>query len=236
MGINRLPALADYWKLDPTYRYRPIADKITRDRFMEITRYFHFVDNSTLPLRTDPGYDKLGKIRPVIDHISRQFLSVYSPHCEASIDEAMVAFKGRSTMKQYLPKKPVKRGFKVWVRADAVSGYVSEFDIYTGKVVGEGEFGLGGNGVKRLTCNITGRNHQLTGSYNSRKYGGWPPTNESARPRRMHVPHYLTKTTQGRCRMCSKYRRRGMTSWWCSECQQRLYAIAIQEKQTPTAF
>ena len=172
MGINRLPALADYWKLDPTYRYRPIADKITRDRFMEITRYFHFVDNSTLPLRTDPGYDKLGKIRPVIDHISRQFLSVYSPHCKASIDEAMVAFKGRSTMKQYLPKKPVKRGFKVWVRADAVSGYVGEFDIYTGKVVGEGEFGLGGNVVKRLTCNITGRNHQLTGSYNSRKYGG----------------------------------------------------------------
>lgn len=29
MGINRLPAIADYWKLDPTYRYGPIADKIT---------------------------------------------------------------------------------------------------------------------------------------------------------------------------------------------------------------
>ena len=40
-------------------------------------------------------------------------------------------------MKQYLPKKSVKRGFKVWVRADAVSGYVSEFDVYTGKVAGE---------------------------------------------------------------------------------------------------
>ena len=39
MGINRLPALADYWKLDPTYRYRPIADKITRNRIMEIIRY-----------------------------------------------------------------------------------------------------------------------------------------------------------------------------------------------------
>ena len=40
-------------------------------------------------------------------------------------------------MKPYLLKKPVKRGFKVWVRADAVSGYVSEFDVYTGKVAGE---------------------------------------------------------------------------------------------------
>ena len=64
-------------------------------------------------------------------------------------------------MKQYVPKKPVKRGFKVWVRADAVNGYVSEFDIYTGKVPGEREFGLGGNVVKRLTRNITGRHHNI---------------------------------------------------------------------------
>ena len=125
---------------------------------MEITRYFHFVDNSTLSPKTDPGYDKLvGKIRPVIDHISCPFLTAYNPHCEASIDEAMIVFKERSTMKQYLLKKPVKRGFKVWVRADAVSGYVSKLDMYTGKVAGE--FGLGGNIVKRLTRSITGRNH-----------------------------------------------------------------------------
>ena len=39
-------------------------------------------------------------------------------------------------MKQYLPKRPIKKDFKVWVRADAVSGYVSEFDVYTGKVAG----------------------------------------------------------------------------------------------------
>ena len=111
MGINHLPALADYWKLDPTYRYSPIANRITRDRFLEITRYLHFVDNTCLLPRTDPNYDKLGKIRPIIDHLSHQLLTVYNPHREASIDEAMVAFKGRSSMKQYVPKKPVKRGF-----------------------------------------------------------------------------------------------------------------------------
>ena len=37
MGVSQLPALADYWKLDPTYRYSPIADSITRDRFLEIS-------------------------------------------------------------------------------------------------------------------------------------------------------------------------------------------------------
>ena len=47
-------------------------------------------------------------------------------------------------MKQYLPKKPVKRRFKVWVRADGVTGYVCEFEVYTGKTDGERELGLGG--------------------------------------------------------------------------------------------
>ena len=42
-------------------------------------------------------------------------------------------------VKQYVPKKPVKRGFKVWVRADAVSGYVSELNFYTKK--GPGSIG-----------------------------------------------------------------------------------------------
>ena len=34
---------------------------------------------------------------------------------------------------QYMPKKPVKRGFKVWMLADAHAGYVSGFEVYTGK-------------------------------------------------------------------------------------------------------
>ena len=60
MKINHLPALSDYWKLDPTYRYGPIADRITRDQFFRISHYLHFIDNTTLLPRSDPGY-KLGK-------------------------------------------------------------------------------------------------------------------------------------------------------------------------------
>ena len=39
-----------------------------------------------------------------------------------SIDEAMIPFKGRSSLKQFIPNKPTKRGIKVWVRADAING------------------------------------------------------------------------------------------------------------------
>ncbi len=55
------------------------------------------------------------------------------------------SFAGRSTMKQYLPKKPVKRGFKVWVIADSSNGYFLDLNVYVGKPSdGQGtEHGLG---------------------------------------------------------------------------------------------
>ena len=40
---------------------------------------------------------------------------------------------GRSSMKQLMPQKPVKRGFKVWVRADTATGYFCDIDMYVGK-------------------------------------------------------------------------------------------------------
>ena len=68
MSINSLPALKDYWKHDPTYHYAPIASRISRDRFLEVSRYLHFVNNDTLEPRESPSYDRLGKVRPLIDH------------------------------------------------------------------------------------------------------------------------------------------------------------------------
>ena len=90
--------------------YAPIADRISRDRFEEITRYLHFVDNDILPARGEEGFSLLQKVEPVISHLKAKFKSVYYPHCQCSIDEAMIPFKGQSSMKQYLPLKPVGYG------------------------------------------------------------------------------------------------------------------------------
>ena len=68
---------------------------------------------------------------------------------ENAVDEAMVPFKGRSSLKQYVPLKPVWRGFKIWVRADSVNGYVCDFSVYTGREE-EVERDLGAKVVKRL--------------------------------------------------------------------------------------
>ena len=73
----------------------------------------------------------------------------------------MVPYKGRSSLKQYMPQKPTKRGFKVWVRADSTNGYVSQFQVYTGKEMSSTEKGLGSRVVKDLTATIQHRNHHV---------------------------------------------------------------------------
>ena len=179
MGINRLPQLHLYWNTNPAFHYLPIAERITRDRFFAIWRYLHFTtipppsssptvagasstsgasSSSSDPTRTQ---DKLWKVRPIISAVVAACRTNYRPHREQAIDEAMVAFKGRSSMKQYLPMKPVKRGFKIWVRADSHNGYVCEFECYTGKKGDTTEVGLGGSVVTRLTRDLVGKAYHI---------------------------------------------------------------------------
>ena len=89
------------------------------------------------------------RVRPTCN----TFLIWISGSCERgiSVDEAMIPFKSRSSLKQYLPLKPIKRGIKVWMRADAVSGYVLAFQVYSNKKGNDTEKALGSKVVKHLT-------------------------------------------------------------------------------------
>ena len=150
MGINHLPSVDDYWSKDQRLRYAPIADRIPRWRFREISRYLHFVDNDHLVARGDDGHDRLGKVRPLIDYLSTKFAALYEPSNEIAVDEAMIKFQGRSSLKQYMPKKPTKRGIKVWVLGESTNGYFSRFEVYKGKSERR-VVGLGEHVVKKLT-------------------------------------------------------------------------------------
>jgi hypothetical protein len=156
MGLVKLPSFADYWKKDEVFHYSAVASRISRRRFFEIQRYLHFANNDLLALSGTPDYNKLGKVEPILDKLSERFREVYNLHRDVSIDEAMIPFKGRSTLKQYLPLKPVKRGIKVWVLADAHNGYISNLEVYKGKDGSKGE-ALGPNVVKKLCQNIEQR-------------------------------------------------------------------------------
>ena len=162
MGIVKLPALSMYWSKDTALNQHEVTSRISRNRFQEITRYIHFADNSTLTQRGQPGYDRLGKVRPVMKALKERFLANYSPNCEQAVDEAMISFQGRSSLKQYLPAKPVKRGIKVWCRADSHNGYLSEIQVYTGQsATGEREVNLGGRVALDLARRLEGKHYHL---------------------------------------------------------------------------
>ena len=97
MGINRLPEIRDYWAKDEKLHYSPIASRVSRSRFEDITRYLHFADNSVLPARGEAGYERLQKVQPIITAMKQRCTSLYNPNAQNSIDEAMIPYKGTYT-------------------------------------------------------------------------------------------------------------------------------------------
>ena len=100
-----------------------------------------------------PEYDKLYKIRPVIESVLNKCRNV-EPEQYHAVDEQMIPIKTKNFMKQYLPKKPHKWGFKVFSRYGS-SGIIYAFQIYTGKSSNvPTELGITGNLVMRLCANL----------------------------------------------------------------------------------
>ena len=144
MGYHILPSTRDYWSRDPGLGVKVVSDVMPLDLFFEIRAALHFVGNEK---RQDKN-DKAWKIRSIINHFNQAFSQAIGPTSEQAIDEHMIKFKGQHSMKQYMPLKPIKRGFKIWRRNDSATGYLFQFDIYTGKKENK-EGGLGENVVSR---------------------------------------------------------------------------------------
>ena len=73
----------------------------------------------------------------------------------------MIKFTGRSSLKHYMPMKPIKHCIKVLVLGDSSNGYFCDFQIYTGKQNGTVEKGLGARVVKDLTMTLKGKHHHI---------------------------------------------------------------------------
>ena len=129
MGYHELISLADYWKADQDLAVPIVSSTLPRNRFTQILSNLHVADNTSIP---DGNNDKLYKVRPLISAMNANYVKLYNVSQKLSIDESMILFKCRHSIKQYCPKKPIKRGYKLWMRAD-MDGYISRFDVYQGK-------------------------------------------------------------------------------------------------------
>jgi hypothetical protein len=148
-GYHKLPTFHDYWSGECDVSVPFVGKHISRNKFVELRRNLHFNDN-TLNLPTShPNHDRTFKLTPVINHFKAAFKSAMQPTERQSVDEHMIKFKGNNHMKQYMKNKPIKWGFKVWCRCCSETGYLFDFNFYTGKKINT-ECGLGESVVKDL--------------------------------------------------------------------------------------
>ena len=151
MGLTDKPAIKDYWATGDYDNTTRFCEVMSRNRYELLSWFMHFNDNNKQVSKGEPGYDPLYKIRPMLDMMRPRLKYYYTPERELAIDESMQKFKGRLYFKQYMPNKPTKWGIKLWSLCESKSGYLLDFDIYTGKDTGaDAEHGLGHNVVCKL--------------------------------------------------------------------------------------
>ena len=97
------------------------------DRYLHILRFLHFADK--VPDTKDENYDRLWKIRNLLDILNDRFSKFYNPSEHLAIDEVIVKFKGRVIFRQYTPKKHKRFGIKIYKLCDE-TGYTYDMAVY----------------------------------------------------------------------------------------------------------
>lgn len=125
MGLIQLSDIKDYWSTHLTLNIPFFRKVFSRDRFLQIYWMLHVGETSTPTKRS--------KIQPFLDLLLPLFRAYLTPSRELSIDESMIAFRGRVAFRQYIKGKPQPWGIKAYVLSESRTGYMYNVVIYYGK-------------------------------------------------------------------------------------------------------
>ena len=106
MRLVQLSDIKDYWSTHTTLNFPLFRSIFSRDRFLQIFWMLHVGDSSSTTIQ--------GKIQPFLDRIIPLFQQCLTPRHQISIDEAMIAFRGR-IFRQCISGKPEPWGIKAYV-------------------------------------------------------------------------------------------------------------------------
>jgi len=153
--------ISDYWSTDSLISTPIFSKFMSRDRYKAILRYLHFNENEA----TDTG-NREHKIKPVIDQLNEIFSRTLVPFQNLAIDESLVLFKGRLSVKQYIPNKRHRFGIKLFLVCDSETGYVLKIIIYMGSKTRVqsfegGRLGITGDIVVELLQKYLDKGHTL---------------------------------------------------------------------------
>ena len=100
---------------------------MSRDRFLLIFWNLHLCYSVSLLASQSQ------KVQPLLDLLGPKFSAAYKLGKFVAADEAIIAFNGRSSFKQYMRAKPHPFRIKAFVLADSATGYLHGLRLYFGK-------------------------------------------------------------------------------------------------------
>lgn len=74
MGIHQIPDLDCYWSSDPALNVPVVSNVMPCKRYKKINKVLHLNDNSTALHTGTPAYDKLHKVRPLVEQCYRCYI------------------------------------------------------------------------------------------------------------------------------------------------------------------
>ena len=161
IGLTERSSFTLYWTTDPLLEIPGFRKVMSRDRFLSILTFLHLCNNEEALPRDNPAFDKIFKVRPLVELLVPLWQYYFKPSKEISVDESMIAFKGRTELMQYMPQKPSKWGMKGWGLADSKSGYMYNWSFYTGRDNTRTEHGLAHRVVTDLARVVYGKGHVI---------------------------------------------------------------------------
>ena len=135
-GAYGIRSTSLFWEGSPEGISAPFVQNLMpRDNYVQMRRFIHFVDSESLPQGPHiPGWHPLQKILPVLKTVQSTMQAAWTLGRNIVIDESMILYNGRAIRwVQYMPKKPIKHGIKVFALCCAETGVLIAFLIYTGK-------------------------------------------------------------------------------------------------------
>jgi hypothetical protein len=81
----------------------------------------------------DKNCDKLWKIRSLSDNLNDTYAKFYNPSEHLGVDKVIVLFKGRVTVKQYIPKEHKCFGIKIYKLCDSTVWLHLQYECILGK-------------------------------------------------------------------------------------------------------
>lgn len=124
--------LVQYYKIsDKGTGLKAVYLTMNVQRFRFLVRNLRFDDFTNRSERND--IDKLAPIRELFEVLVQNFQNNFIPSEYLTLDEQLIAFRGRCSFRQYIPNKPARYGIKIFAHVDIKNAYTFNLEVYAGQ-------------------------------------------------------------------------------------------------------